>query len=288
MTDPTLAPGAWVARYEIVRLVGQGGMGAVYEARDPDLARAVALKLIHEPDAHRSMRMLREAQALAQLQHPNVVAVYEVGTAEDRVYIAMELVDGDSLDRAGQRPWREVVALGLQAGRGLAAAHAKDLVHRDVKPSNILVGADGRVRIGDFGLARLGESGERSRDQAAEAAAASRANAVTVDDSAGEAGDDAIAPGSGGAAAGVVAHRRRRLPRHPALHGAGAAPALARHRPQRSVLVLRRVVGADLRSTSVLRRLRTPAAPVPAGRRAGWCASSIAASPASPTPAGPR
>jgi serine/threonine protein kinase len=150
-----MKPGQSIDRFEIVRLLGEGGMGAVYEARDPDLARAVALKLIHEPDANRSMRFLREAQALAQLQHPNVVAVYEVGTDGERVFIAMELVDGESLEkRSGARPWREVVPLFVQVGRGLAAAHAKDLVHRDVKPSNIFVGRDGRARIGDFGLAR--------------------------------------------------------------------------------------------------------------------------------------
>ena len=185
-----LAPGTKIDRFEIVRLVGEGGMGAVYEARDPDLARAVALKLIHEPDAQRSMRLLREAQALAQLQHPNVVAVHEVGTDGDRVYIAMELVLGESLDRHGRRPWREVVALGIQAGRGLAAAHAKDLVHRDVKPSNILLGVDGRVRVGDFGLARLGDAGTggADRDAARDPQGGAPAAAVTVDGGATEPG----------------------------------------------------------------------------------------------------
>jgi serine/threonine protein kinase len=117
-----LSPGTVIDRFEIVRLVGQGGMGAVYEARDPDLARAVALKLIHEPDAHRSMRLLREAQALAQLQHPNVVAVHEVGTDGDRVYIAMELVAGRSLSQIlteGPLPAETVLRYGSQVASAL-------------------------------------------------------------------------------------------------------------------------------------------------------------------------
>ncbi|HUQ02290.1 MAG TPA: serine/threonine-protein kinase [Kofleriaceae bacterium] len=188
-----MQPGQTVDRFEIVRLLGQGGMGAVYEARDPDLARAVALKLIHEPDAHRSIRFLREAQALAQLQHPNVVAVYEVGTDGERVFIAMELVDGQSLDHtSGKRPWREVVPLFVQVGRGLAAAHAKDLVHRDVKPSNIFVGTDGRARIGDFGLARQGEARDTSGIEAPRDL--ERATAITVENGAESSAVDAIAP----------------------------------------------------------------------------------------------
>jgi eukaryotic-like serine/threonine-protein kinase len=151
-----LATGARVDRFEIVRLLGAGGMGAVYEARDPELGRSVALKVIREPNPQLSLRLLREAQALAQLQHPNVVAVHDVGTDGDEVFVAMELVDGTSLDRRAPKPasWREVVELFVQAGRGLIAAHAKGLIHRDVKPANLFVDRDGRVRVGDFGLAR--------------------------------------------------------------------------------------------------------------------------------------
>jgi tetratricopeptide (TPR) repeat protein len=150
-----LAPGARVDRFEIVRLLGTGGMGAVYEARDPELGRSVALKVIREPDPQLSIRLLREAQALAQLQHPNVVAVHDVGSDGDEVFVAMELVDGTSLDKhAPPASWREVVDLFVQVGRGLVAAHDKGLVHRDIKPSNLFVGRDGRVRVGDFGLAR--------------------------------------------------------------------------------------------------------------------------------------
>ena len=198
-----LAPGSSVDRYTIVRLLGEGGMGAVYEARDPELARSVALKVIHEPDAHRSMRMLREAQALAQLQHPNVVAVHEVGTDGERFFIAMELVDGDTLDRGGPRRWREVVALMVQARRGLAAAHAKQLVHRDVKPSNILVGTDGRVRIGDFGLARRRGSDLAGDDVAPERARPAISDVTTVGDDESQRGDDAIAPVTGAGLLGL-------------------------------------------------------------------------------------
>lgn len=157
-----LEPGARIDRFQVVRLLGVGGMGVVYEARDPELARSVALKLIHEPDAHKVLRLLREAQALAQLQHPNVVAVHDVGTDGDQVFIAMELVDGTSLDRVEPAPssWREVVGWFVQAGRGLVGAHDKGLVHRDIKPSNLLVDRGGRVRVGDFGLARMAD-GER-------------------------------------------------------------------------------------------------------------------------------
>ena len=162
MARTDLAPGALIDRFEIIRLLGSGGMGTVYEARDPELDRSVALKVIREPDPQLSLRLIREAQALAQLQHPNVVTVHECGADGDEVFVAMELVDGASFDRLSPKPetWREVVALFVQAGRGLAAAHTKGLVHRDVKPSNLFVGKDGRVRIGDFGLAR------RQRDDA--------------------------------------------------------------------------------------------------------------------------
>ncbi|HVV85278.1 MAG TPA: serine/threonine-protein kinase, partial [Kofleriaceae bacterium] len=182
-----LAAGASIGRFSIVRRIGAGGMGTVYEARDPELARSVAVKVIAAPDARRALRFLREAQALAQLQHPNVVAVHDVGTEGEQVYLAMELVDGESLERRpGPRPWREVLPALVQAGRGLAAAHAKGLVHRDVKPANILLGKDGRVRIGDFGLARVAGPDEAKAAEPAAAAgdavgARAATPAITVD-----------------------------------------------------------------------------------------------------------
>ncbi len=157
--DAPLPRGAVVGRYVVIGLVGAGAMGVVYAAWDPQLERKVALKLLH-PDggsgAGDGTRLLREAQAMAQLQHPHVIAVHDVGTIGERVFVAMELVDGQTLDawlRARRRSWREVLAIFADIGEGLAAAHAAGLVHRDFKPDNVLVSADGRARVGDFGLA---------------------------------------------------------------------------------------------------------------------------------------
>jgi tetratricopeptide (TPR) repeat protein len=156
--------GTLVGRYVVLDRLGEGGMGVVYRAFDPELDRKVAIKLLQAGDGSESSAggqawLLREAQALARLSHPNVVAVHDVGTlAGDQVFVAMELVDGVTLRawmRQKQRTWREVRDVALAAGAGLAAAHKAGLVHRDVKPENVLVGADGRVRVMDFGLARL-------------------------------------------------------------------------------------------------------------------------------------
>jgi serine/threonine protein kinase len=135
-------------------------MGEVYAAYHPDLDRRIALKVVSELAANapeRRARLLREARAIARLSHPNVVAVYDAGTVDDRVYIAMEFVEGKTVDewrRAEARSWREILDVFVAAGRGLAAAHDKGLVHRDFKPENVMVGRDGQVRVMDFGLAR--------------------------------------------------------------------------------------------------------------------------------------
>lgn len=162
-----LEPGTLVRKFVVARLIGKGGMGAVYLARDPDLGRKVALKLIHAdaPDdaqAHKT-RLLREAQAMARLSHPNVVSVYEAGTWEDGVFLAMEFVEGTTLREwlRVRRSWQAVVAVMIQVGRGLAAAHAAGLVHRDLKPENILIGHDG-AKVTDFGLARADQSWEQA------------------------------------------------------------------------------------------------------------------------------
>jgi hypothetical protein len=160
--EPAVAVGDTIGRYVVLRRIGAGGMGVVFAAYDPQLDRRVALKLLRTGiglgEGEARARLVREAQAIAQLSHPHVVAVYDVGTAVGGdVYIAMEFVEGDTLTswlRAWDRTWREVVAIFLDAGRGLAAAHAVGLLHRDFKPDNVLVGADGRVRVTDFGLAR--------------------------------------------------------------------------------------------------------------------------------------
>ena len=154
--------GDTIGRYIVLRRLGAGGMGVVYAAYDPQLDRKVALKLLRTGtglgEAQARARLVREAQAIAQLSHPNVVAVYDVGTAaSDEVYVAMEFVEGDTLTQwltRWPRTWREVIEIFREAGRGLAAAHARGLLHRDFKPDNVLVGADGRVRVTDFGLAR--------------------------------------------------------------------------------------------------------------------------------------
>jgi tRNA A-37 threonylcarbamoyl transferase component Bud32/tetratricopeptide (TPR) repeat protein len=151
-----------IGRFAILRKLGQGGMGVVFLAYDEDLDRKVALKLLQRArDPQRSRaRLTREAQALARLSHPNVVGIHEIGEHDGQVFIAMEYVRGRTLRRwldTEPRPWREVLAVLLQAGRGLEAAHAAGLVHRDFKPDNVLVGDDGRVRVVDFGLVRADE-----------------------------------------------------------------------------------------------------------------------------------
>jgi outer membrane protein assembly factor BamB len=143
--------------YRIEDAIGEGGMGVVYRARDVRLDRAVAIKVGTAASAASLARASREALALARLSHPNVVVVYQVGELEGRLYLAMEHVAGGDARawlRARPRGWREIIALYAGAGDGLAAAHAAGLVHRDFKPDNLLVGDDGRPRVGDFGLAR--------------------------------------------------------------------------------------------------------------------------------------
>jgi len=184
--EGALAPGERVGRFVIARLIGAGGMGAVYEALDPELDRQVAIKVLRsEADALGGLRLVREAQALAQLSHPNVVAVHDVGVSDGRIYLAMERIDGDTLDvhlhRRAPGP-RRIVDLFVQAGRGLAAAHARQIVHRDFKPGNVLVGRDGRVRVTDFGLARqAGADGDLpERDAAVDADDAALDGAATT------------------------------------------------------------------------------------------------------------
>jgi eukaryotic-like serine/threonine-protein kinase len=153
----SFSPGDTLGRYEIRGCAGIGGMGMVYEAHDPELDRRVALKLLRpHRRAEGQRRLLREARSLAKLSHPNVVSVFDVGTDEGSVFIAMEFIDGPTL-----REWLaeapsagEIFEVFAEAGRGLAAAHDRGLVHRDFKPDNVLVGEDGRVVVTDFGLAR--------------------------------------------------------------------------------------------------------------------------------------
>jgi predicted Ser/Thr protein kinase len=150
---------AQIGHYQILGLLGRGGMGDVYLGVDEQLARRVAIKLLTRAEENRDLadQLQREAQAQARLAHPNVVAIHEVGECDGQVYLVMEHVEGVTLRTwlAEQRRSRdEILGVLLQAGRGLAAAHAAGLVHRDFKPENVMVGVDGRVRVMDFGLAR--------------------------------------------------------------------------------------------------------------------------------------
>ncbi|MFO0595357.1 MAG: serine/threonine-protein kinase [Myxococcaceae bacterium] len=157
-----LQPGDPIGRYAVLERLGQGGMGVVYTAHDPQLQRTVAIKVLRSTlskgkgSTTGQARLLREAQAMAQVAHPNVVQVFDSGPFADGIFIAMELVRGATLEQwvKTKRPWREVLRMYVEAGRGLEAAHAKGLVHRDFKPANVLVGADERPRVTDFGLAR--------------------------------------------------------------------------------------------------------------------------------------
>ncbi len=160
---PALTQGQGVGRFIILQAVGRGGMGEVYAAYDPQLDRKIALKLlrVRQPgllsEKEGNALLAREARAMAQLTHPNVVTVYEAGTVDGQVYLAMEFVQGGTLRQwqlEGARGWREVLAAYRMAGEGLAAAHAVGLVHRDFKPDNVLVSAEGTARVTDFGLAR--------------------------------------------------------------------------------------------------------------------------------------
>ena len=157
-----LREGTRIGRYVLGERLGAGGMGVVYAATDSELHRRVAVKLLRsdagELGAQGRERMMREARVLASLSHPNVVTVFDVGTHEDNVFLAMELVEGGNLAgwiRGGKRTLAEILDRLIDAGRGLAAAHVAGVVHRDVKPDNILVGRDGRARVTDFGLARI-------------------------------------------------------------------------------------------------------------------------------------
>src|SRR5579872_5648185 len=162
-----LAPGSTFGPYEIVAPLGSGGMGEVYKARDPRLQRFVALKVLAAGaalDPERRERFTREAQAIAALNHPNIVTIYSVEADGDAGFITMELVDGrplsDALPSRGL-PLARLLKIGIAVADGVAAAHQKGITHRDLKPANIMIGADdrdSRVKVLDFGLAKLADA----------------------------------------------------------------------------------------------------------------------------------
>jgi serine/threonine protein kinase len=147
-----------VGRYQLGEVLGIGAMGVVYRAHDPDLDRAVAIKVVRTGHASSEARLLREAQAMARLRHPNVVPIFDVGPTERGVFVVMPLLEGSTLGRwlrGGTPAFGEILDRFVAAGRGLAAAHAAGLVHRDFKPENVLLGTDGETQVSDFGLACL-------------------------------------------------------------------------------------------------------------------------------------
>src|ERR1700677_3303170 len=156
-----LTSGAKLGPYEIQSIVGAGGMGEVYRAHDSRLNRTVAIKVLpasFSADRDRLQRFAQEARAAAALNHPNILSIFDIGEEQGAPYVVSELLEGETLRerlRNGPLPIRRVVDYSLQVARGLAAAHDKGIVHRDLKPENLFLTNDGRVKILDFGLAKL-------------------------------------------------------------------------------------------------------------------------------------
>ena len=167
----SLSAGSRLGPYEILSPLGAGGMGEVYRARDPRLAREVAIKVLPaslSQDADRLRRFEQEARAAGVLNHPNITAVYDFGTHEGSPYVVTELLEGETLRArlaGGALSQRKAVDYALQIAHGLAAAHEKGIVHRDLKPENLFVTKDGRVKILDFGLAKLVTPEEKKSGQ---------------------------------------------------------------------------------------------------------------------------
>jgi hypothetical protein len=195
-----LPRGTALGRYTVLALIGRGGMGEVYAAYDPELDRKIALKLLRPRDGDSSggeSRLLREARATASLSHPNVITVHDVGTLGDRVFLAMEHVDGVTLAAWLAEPPRsraEILEVFREAARGLGAAHAAGLVHRDFKPQNVMVGRDGTVRVMDFGLARRIAGAPAAHGTAAADAGPARPPAPGADGALSASGDLAGTP----------------------------------------------------------------------------------------------
>src|SRR6266498_1028134 len=156
-----ISPGSHLGPYEVSSLLGAGGMGEVYRARDTKLGRDVALKVLPaevSSDPERRRRFEAEARSASALNHPNIVTVYDIGSSDSTIYVAMEMVEGKTLRElilAEPLPTRKLLEIGVQIAEGLAKAHAAGIVHRDLKPENLMVSRDGYAKILDFGLAKL-------------------------------------------------------------------------------------------------------------------------------------
>ena len=274
----TLANGSSLGRFVVLGLVGRGAMGEVYAAYDPNLDRKIAIKLVGADDGtdgHAGhSRLMREAQATARISHPNVVVVHEADTLGNRVFIAMEFVEGNTLRywlEAKNRTWLEVLDVFIAAGRGLAAAHDKDLVHRDFKPDNVMVSSNGQVRVMDFGLARWGAAPRLEREAPATDGPVLRLErAAVIDPTATQKLGDSARTTSPGTPAALDEKLTRTGTRDgdARLHVPRAVSRPIRRRALRPVQLLRRAVrsavqraavrGADARRARRLRR-RGPA-----------------------------
>src|ERR1700721_309877 len=168
-----LSPGTHLGSYEVLAPLGAGGMGEVYRARDKRLGREVAIKVlpsIFYTNPERLRRFGQEARAAAALNHPNILVVYQMGTYKGLPYLVSELLEGETLRERlarGPLPVRKVIEYGVQIARGLEAAHKKGIIHRDMKPENLLITNDGVVKILDFGLARMIHPEAEEADRAA-------------------------------------------------------------------------------------------------------------------------
>jgi serine/threonine protein kinase len=161
-----LSPGSKLGPYEIIAAIGAGGMGEVYRAKDTRLGRDVAIKVLPEAlvkDVDRLRRFEQEARTIATLDHPNILGIHDIGTHEGAPFLVSELLDGETLREkieAGSLPVKRAIEYGLGITQGLAAAHNKGIVHRDLKPENVFITRDGRVKVLDFGLAKLAQPEE--------------------------------------------------------------------------------------------------------------------------------
>ena len=170
--ESMLTAGMFVSdRYEIIEKIGAGGMSDVFKARDHILGRNVAIKVLKQEfaaDVNFVTKFRTEAQSAAGLEHPNIVNIYDVGSEEGIYFIVMEYVEGVTLktyiEKKVQLTYKEAVSIAIQVGRGIEAAHAKHIIHRDIKPQNILISTEGKAKVTDFGIARAVSSNTISAD----------------------------------------------------------------------------------------------------------------------------